>query len=407
MRRRLRIGLVRGKDFITVETRPDCTLEEIEATDGKVLAYELEAILPALDEIEFGRYNWVHFIRNAKGGYRLVHKNTTLPSAKCPVWAPLVKESEIQVTRWLTPTTFEGYWGGEEVEVNVAWEEYNLMHIGYETTSHYHLRNLDVTIRFLAHIVRDGSIVGYMTEAQKGRELAMTDVEATFAALTKTLDHGFLYKWPHPRGFLVTDRGVVFVDMGAGVAPCGPGDWEAMGDEIKEAWDLTGDIFDELEAAEKRGRTIVMATEHYGPSLAFVVPTLPSIFRIILPDITQMAVFPILEWIGDQFDVTFLDGHSWRDSLSFVISEKDPSGNHRNRRMIAPPPRDSSTNHTLAPRHSESSDHRPVLKSAERPARSGKRTVKMLIQVHGTARPYRRPIGSGKVLLAPDALEEV
>ncbi|KDQ55960.1 hypothetical protein JAAARDRAFT_195205 [Jaapia argillacea MUCL 33604] len=403
----LRIGLVCGTYYITVQSRPSLPREEVEAEDGKAFVCELDDLLPLIKDIEFGRSNWVHFIRDSRGGHRLIYRNVVV-RANCPIWVPLVEEAELRVTRWLTLTMFEGLWNGREVEVSIAREEeFSVKRIEWETQSHYHLRHLDIGIKFLGHITRDGNVVGYMTEVRVGRELMYSDMAATFELMNKALENGVLYKWPHPQGFLVMDRGIVFVDMGAGVFPCRQEEWESRAEELNEAWGAVEDIFENLLALEAQGRGVILAVEHYGETQAFIVPVIPTVIRVVLPDISGLTGIPILGWNAETSGVPFEDGHSWRSDLEFIISQIGRTDTRDWFRLTSSGRSGAtSTSRESVPTNSHPAEPSAPYSTSRIQRADKKRTRRFVIKVYGNVRPYRRDIATSKVLLAPDAFEE-
>ena len=67
----------------------------------------LTSIQILLDDIEFGRGDWMYLLRDEDGGERLVYKRKPLVISNF-IWAPLIDETEIETTRWGIYGTREG-----------------------------------------------------------------------------------------------------------------------------------------------------------------------------------------------------------------------------------------------------------------------------------------------------------
>ena len=67
-----------------------------------------------LSGIEFGKTNWAYLIRGS-GGYRIVQKERPLHKISCPLWATLIHEDEIEVTKWVDAAERRGVWNGKPV----------------------------------------------------------------------------------------------------------------------------------------------------------------------------------------------------------------------------------------------------------------------------------------------------
>jgi hypothetical protein len=67
-----------------------------------------------LSGIEFGKTNWAYLIRSS-GGHRIVQKERSLHKISCPLWATLIHEDEIEVTKWVDAAERRGVWNGKPV----------------------------------------------------------------------------------------------------------------------------------------------------------------------------------------------------------------------------------------------------------------------------------------------------
>jgi hypothetical protein len=68
----------------------------------------LTSIQILLDDIEFGRGDWLYLLRNEDGSDRLIYRRKPLVISNF-LWAPLIDEIEIEITRWGIYGTREGW----------------------------------------------------------------------------------------------------------------------------------------------------------------------------------------------------------------------------------------------------------------------------------------------------------
>ena len=73
----------------------------------------LTSIQIMLDDIEFGRGDWLYILRDADGNSRFVYKRKPRWITNF-IWAPYIDENEIQFTKWDLFGTREGFSNSEE-----------------------------------------------------------------------------------------------------------------------------------------------------------------------------------------------------------------------------------------------------------------------------------------------------
>ena len=59
--------------------------------------------------------NWAYLIPQPDGQYRLIAERKQFYHISCTLWAPLIDESEIEITTYLSHSLRYGRWNGREV----------------------------------------------------------------------------------------------------------------------------------------------------------------------------------------------------------------------------------------------------------------------------------------------------
>ncbi|KAJ7271072.1 hypothetical protein C8J57DRAFT_1320607 [Mycena rebaudengoi] len=154
---------------------------------------ELEKIKSLIKEFVFGKTNWAYLVTRKDGSYRLIYKHRPIYRITCPAWAPLVPESHISYTKYITAEDREAIWNGQEVDCVVGWNDRWRDFVDSSMKGYRHLRGLDVTYEVLGHIVRDGEIVGIMTEhAPDDRRVEYKDRAIVYAAIALVQSRGLV-----------------------------------------------------------------------------------------------------------------------------------------------------------------------------------------------------------------------
>ncbi|KIM89957.1 hypothetical protein PILCRDRAFT_2217 [Piloderma croceum F 1598] len=177
----------------------------------------LTSIQILLDDIEFGRGDWLYLLRNGDGSDRLIYRRKPLVISNF-LWAPLIDEIEIEITRWGIYGTREGWWNGREVDLYeptlpscaslVEWQNE-----GYLIMQRAGLNGL--VFQLLGHLVRDGVVVGNVFEASHGRLVEFSDRAAVYDAVARIQRQGVIYRDIASGEIFITDTGVRF---GGGVS---------------------------------------------------------------------------------------------------------------------------------------------------------------------------------------------
>ncbi|KAJ6625945.1 hypothetical protein B0H10DRAFT_1999588 [Mycena sp. CBHHK59/15] len=155
--------------------------------------FDLERIQTLIKSVVFGKSNWAYLLIRNDGTYRLVYKQKPLRSISCPAWAPLVPERDVLYTKYLNAEDREGIWNGREVDCLVGWNDRWREIVDLSMRGHRRLRGLDVTYEVVGHIVRDGEIMGIMTEhAVDDLRVEYEDRAAVYAAVAKVQCRGLI-----------------------------------------------------------------------------------------------------------------------------------------------------------------------------------------------------------------------
>jgi len=147
--------------------------------DHQETNYRLEIIQSVLDHNKFGLSNWGYLIPE-KGSYRILYRNRSIYRISCRTWAPLVDESEFEITQWVSTYVQLATWRGREVQLFVAYEDEIAKWVEEETKARELLVGLDVSFEVLGHVIRDGVVVGLILEPQAGRPLRQSDRAAAY-----------------------------------------------------------------------------------------------------------------------------------------------------------------------------------------------------------------------------------
>jgi hypothetical protein len=193
----------------------------------------LTSIQILLDDIEFGRGDWLYLLRDDDGGDRLVYKRKPLVISNF-LWAPLIDENEIEITRWgiygtregwsvhhskkigsyiFTRFFLTGWWNGREVDLYeptlpscaslVEWQSEGMLIMQRAGL-------LDLTFRLLGHLVRDGMVVGNVFEASHGRLVEFGDRAAVYQAVARMQRKNIIYRGIASGEIFITATGVRF-----------------------------------------------------------------------------------------------------------------------------------------------------------------------------------------------------
>ncbi|KAF4586279.1 hypothetical protein EYR38_010554 [Pleurotus pulmonarius] len=166
--------------------------------------YTLEKIQTAARTIDFGRTNWAYTILQPDGGCRIVHRNRPTFKVTYPTWAPVVDEGDIEITKWISAEERLGIWKGQEVDLLVGWDDRRLKEIEQTMRAYRLLQGLDLTFEILAHVARDGQVVGVVMEPAIGRMVEHCDRAQVFEAIARVESRGLLYGSIHQSNIMIS-----------------------------------------------------------------------------------------------------------------------------------------------------------------------------------------------------------
>ena len=187
--------------MITIQRQPvpvcwDISPEADKALQKKILAHNdetLEIIQTLLDHSRFGSVNWGYLVSSSRGHHRIVYRNRALPRIVCRTWAPLIDESELDITYWGQPETQFAMWRGRKVEIRMAWNDLSANTVQIETIAREPLAGLDVSFEVLAHVLREGEVVGLVLEPTEGRFVNRGDRALVYEAVAKMQSRGLFF----------------------------------------------------------------------------------------------------------------------------------------------------------------------------------------------------------------------
>ncbi|KAJ7161052.1 hypothetical protein C8R46DRAFT_1106363 [Mycena filopes] len=169
--------------------------EDIEADEMYRTTHylDLQKIANLVKDIEFNKTNWCYLITRKDGSHRLRYSERAIRPISCLPWAPLILEEEIIYTKYLTAEDREGLWNGRVVNCMIGWNDRWRSIVDFSMRGHRLLLGLDVTFEVLGHIVRNGIIVGLMTEhVADDRRVEYCDRAAVYAAVVQVQSKGLI-----------------------------------------------------------------------------------------------------------------------------------------------------------------------------------------------------------------------
>jgi hypothetical protein len=301
----------------------------------------LAVIQTMLDDLDFERENWAYLVRE-DGRDRLVYKNKPF-SLKCTIWTTLIDERDIEITKWggmnfregkihrynqarrrIYRRLPQGLWNGKEVDLCTPYLEGSCWAAlaEWQTEGHRLMQSLDLkslTFPMLGHIVRDGAVVGVLTEASCGRLVEYADRAAVYEAVVRMQLKGIIHRSLHAGNIFITDGRVRFLGISSVLF---------FEDDAKLAemaqrwhWDRLTELFDQLKDKPFNDHPWLRKI----PAPALLLPRLPSPSRSIpsLPDFSRL-MFLFSLYLSDPFK-----HHEWlqraassSDDRSVIRSKK-------------------------------------------------------------------------------------
>ncbi|KAF8841880.1 hypothetical protein BDN67DRAFT_1002045 [Paxillus ammoniavirescens] len=292
--------LWRDGNFIVIQAEPYCRpgitydptmpfsyyLEEYRAYN-----YLQEVIQTMLDTIVFdSENNWAHLIRQKDNTYRLVYtKKRSVHN--CPIWTKasahashrfhslkkftpqVVDLDDVEVTRLVDGLYWEGIYNGQMVDLYIGWEDVWGAYITSESRGQKLMQSLGLghyCFELLAHVSKNGTIIGLMMEAYIGRGITLADRSAVFEAIADIQRHGILLRFSR-NDIFITKQGVRFASM------CSATKYQDQ-DALTEAaesvhWETLADMFDNIDHDPFGG---YLSCSRSMPASSFVIPRLPT-----------------------------------------------------------------------------------------------------------------------------------
>ncbi|KAH7927564.1 hypothetical protein BV22DRAFT_1031608 [Leucogyrophana mollusca] len=273
--------------------------------------YLVEVIQSMADTIEFGRFNWAHLVRQKDSSYRLVYKTRNCIQ-NLDVWTKVVELDDIEMVRFVTSQQWEGVWNGMDVDLWIGWDDSWGEWVTLESQGHKIMQSLGLghyTFEVLAHVSKNGMIIGLMTEPILGRPVILSDRAAVYEAVADLQRHGVLIRGLTHQQIHVTGEGIRFTSISSLVL------YRNHDELAKEAewcyWRELDLIFGDM--ANLANNTILVGSR-YLPSNTIVLPRVPSPHRP-LPFAPEQAMlrFVLSIYSSD----TFLHNH-WQSLFDQV-----------------------------------------------------------------------------------------
>ncbi|KAF9221735.1 hypothetical protein BS17DRAFT_757107 [Gyrodon lividus] len=275
--------LWRDGNFIVIQAEPYCRpgitydpampfsyyVEEYRAFN-----YLQEVIQTMLDTIVFdSENNWAHLVRQKDNTYRLVYtKKRSVHN--CPIWTKAMDLEDIEVvTRIVDGLYWEGIYNGQEVDLYIGWEDVWGSYITCESRGQKLIQSLGLghySFELLAHVSKNGMIIGLMMEAYIGRGITLADRPAVFEAVADIQRHGVLLRFSRS-DIIITKQGVRFASMSPAKKYQ---DQDALAEVAESAhWKTLADIFDHIDDDPFGGQLNISRSLK---SASYVIPRLPS-----------------------------------------------------------------------------------------------------------------------------------
>ncbi|KAH7911285.1 hypothetical protein BJ138DRAFT_1126155 [Hygrophoropsis aurantiaca] len=226
--------------------------------------YLLEVLHTMADTIEFGTYNWAHMVRQKDGSYRLVYKvKQYVPGIN--IWTKVVELEDIEITRF-----------GMDVDLGIAWTDEWATWVNNESKGHKVMQSVGLghyTFELLAHVSKNGIIIGIMTEPVHGRKIVAADRSAVYEAVADLQRHGVLLRGVTKHNIHITDEGVRFSCISSLVYYHDQDTLAKLAERCY--WEELAKTFDE-EGSLDPGTILFVGSRYYKYTPAFVLPRVPS-----------------------------------------------------------------------------------------------------------------------------------
>ncbi|KII90125.1 hypothetical protein PLICRDRAFT_91227 [Plicaturopsis crispa FD-325 SS-3] len=376
---------------VVLAPHPDSYAARTDMMDADDLRFQLEVIQTLLHTLRFGpSAQKAILVGQPDGSYRPTYKKALkIQPLKSSIWAPLLDDSDVEVIKIMNSGSYIGLRNGMEVSVvtPLVMDGSSSVELCEEQVEGFRVMELaglrDYTDKFLAHVVRDGQIMGYMTENANagGRLIEPSDHTAIVEAFSHIQSRNVCLG-PFPSesvaaNLAITGNGLcVLVDL-LRTARFIPDDDQLAKEALSSHWKIVEDAF-------SFPRWYILTTDQT-ISPAFDMPTAPSLGRV---RVTGTDYHFSASWVED-------DGSRWDD-------HDTPLTRPKRRRNITYRFRCKATGALAMGTH-----ELPALDvgSSTTVALKGSQPLAQHTDVPKPLRhPYRRAGRSRKLLLAPEDL---
>jgi len=170
------------------------------------------------------------------------------------------------------------------VDILMGWNDRWARIVDLEMKGHRLLQGLDLTYDVLGHVLRDGLVVGLMTEPANGRMVEYSDRAEVYDAIAKVQRKGLLYTISCST-IMICDGKVRLLSLSSVRTFCP----DAQG--FKEAdvyhWEALDVLFDEL----RDHGNFMAPLRSWSSQQAKILPSFPSPQRPLLPDFIRFIIY--------------------------------------------------------------------------------------------------------------------
>lgn len=203
-----------SKDLEGLGTNDIETDWDLEVRTRHTYGHYLEIVQNLLPSIEFGATNWGYLLPDKTGGFRIVQRQKIFKKISCPLWAPLIRETEIEYTVWGMGFERRGLWRGMEVDVFYAWNDMEFWRLNRGMYGYRAVQDLDVTFEVLGHLIsEDGTVIGLVSEAAWGRMIKPSDATLIYKTIGELQHRGVIYRGCLTNRFMIADGKVRLVEL--------------------------------------------------------------------------------------------------------------------------------------------------------------------------------------------------
>ncbi|KAL1753539.1 hypothetical protein FB107DRAFT_276620 [Schizophyllum commune] len=175
---------------------------------------DVEIIQTEIPIIKWRSCPWIYLDRKSR---RLIQlsKPRRMYTVASPTWTTLIDEDEIMLTKVIDLYHRQGVWKGQTVEVFRGWTDDTLRNIERSMRGYRALkcRGLDFAHEIIGHLISDGKVVGYVSEAMTGRMVEYCDRKLVYSAAARLHSTGLCYSSFNEHGILINHGQVKFYNL--------------------------------------------------------------------------------------------------------------------------------------------------------------------------------------------------